>query len=106
MDVTDFAQVEDSLAPPQVKPRTAAVIGLLVVAAAIFSYLVAYCLMNALVAAEIVPHWPAGRDPRPKVFLGSMTALLAAFTMVGFFFRTISRRHFNRIEQMEEEAAA
>ena len=73
------------------------------VVAAIFSYLVAYCLVNALVAVEVMSHWSSGHDPRPRIFATSMGVLLSVFVLTGGFVRSISRRHLSRIAQMEDE---
>ena len=95
--------LEDSLVPPVKGPRTSTVLALLSVAAAIFSYLLAYCLVNALVAADVMTRWSPGRDPRPKAFLAVFVGLMALFVALGAVARWLSRRQLSRIEEMESD---
>ena len=44
-------------------PRTTTVVCMLVAAALILSYLWAYAVTNALIAAEVISRWPPGSDP-------------------------------------------
>ncbi len=76
---------------------------MLFVGAMIFSYLIAYCLINALVAAEMMARWPVGRDPRPKIFGIALVVSLGALAAIGAFARSLSRRQLSRIDQMQEE---
>jgi hypothetical protein len=84
-------------------PRTWQVLAMLAGAALLVSWLAAYGLSGALVKAELLPPFTAGRDPRglwmTELFLG----LLAAFILLGGLFRWISRRQLARIDRMMEE---
>src|SRR5438552_2230069 len=55
-------------------PRTTTVVCMLVAAALILSYLWAYAVTNALIAAEVISRWPPGSDPRPlRMCVGFIT---------------------------------
>jgi uncharacterized membrane protein YhdT len=91
-------------APADARPRTATVIGLLAVTAAIFSYLLSYAVANALVAADVVKPWQRGHDPRPKWFIISFVVLNCVFLGAGWLMRHSSARNIKEIELMEDEA--
>jgi hypothetical protein len=104
MSEVELNPAED--APPAAelaRPKTGAVVGLLAGAAIIVSYLFAYCLINALVAAEVISRWQPGHDPRPKFFMGAFVTMLALFSGVGFMARTMSRRQMTKIDEMESD---
>ncbi|HEX8912725.1 MAG TPA: hypothetical protein VF796_10235 [Humisphaera sp.] len=88
------------------KPKALVVLGMLVAAAAAFSYLSAYALVDALVAADIVHRWPPDADPRPRWLAVTFASVLAAALAAGFVFRTVSQRHLRQIDGMGDEAEA
>lgn len=94
----------DDLPPAEpARPRTLTVLGLLVGSAAIISYLAAYALTNALVAADFLSRWQPGHDPRPRRMLIGFTALLAVFGSIAGLVRWTSRRQLRSIDEMEHE---
>jgi hypothetical protein len=98
-------EVEFESAPPPQRPRTATVLGLLVGAAAILSYLGAYAMANALVAAEVVKPWPREQDPRFRWFLVGFVVLVSLFAGLGAMFRFFGSRHLKQIDEMEQTDA-
>src|SRR5262245_57281295 len=94
-----------SLPAAEPRPKNGAVFGLLAGATVIISYLFAYCLMNALVSAEVITRWKPGHDPRPKYFFFAFVTVSALFAGIGFVARTMSKRHLSRIDAMETEEA-
>jgi hypothetical protein len=98
MDHT-MMQVDDEIAP-QARWRAIPVVLLLTGAAAVFSYLGAYAVMNALEANGIVAPWPAEPDPRPHwmamAFIAQMTVFITAAMALGW----MSSRQFKRIDAM------
>ena len=98
MDGLDF----NPPTPPEARPRTISVLGLLAMAAGVFSYLWAYCLTDALVAVEMLSPLPRGEaDPRPKWFVSSWFVLMIVFMFAGYFLQQLSRRELNSIDEME-----
>jgi hypothetical protein len=95
MDVPEVEMFE----PP--RPKTATVVALLVGAALILSYLAAYAVTNALVAADVMPPWPRDRDPRPRWMGEGFFALIVLFTVIGAVVRVMSRRQLHKIDEME-----
>jgi len=83
-------------------PRTLSVVGLLVAAALIMSYLWAYAVTNALVAAEFVSRWQPDHDPRPMRMCIGFIALMTVFTFVAGIARWMSKRQLRRIDEMEQ----
>jgi hypothetical protein len=96
--------VEFESAPAPSRPKTATVLGLLAVAAAVLSYLGAYAMPKALVAAEVLKPWPANQDPRPAWFAVGFVVLIVLFCLIGFLARLSSARHLRQIERMEQES--
>jgi len=104
MSQVELNPAEDaSPASAEAKPSISVVVGLLAGAAIIASYLFAYCLINALVAADVISRWQPNHDPRPKFFLGAFVTMLALFSGVGFMARTVSRRQIKTIDEMESD---
>jgi hypothetical protein len=95
---------EDSASPTaaQPRPRTITVLGMLAAVALVFSYLGAYALANALVAADVIQAWPRESDPRPRWMLMGFVSLLGTFLLVGALFKWISRRELKQIDEMME----
>ena len=83
-------------------PRTLTVVGILIGAALIASYLWAYALTNALVAADVVSSWQPGHDPRPLRMCIGFIVMMILFTAIAFIAQWISRRQLKRIDEMEE----
>lgn len=102
MNGIELNSTDDPL-PSEARPRTGAVVGLLAGGALIISYLFAYCLVNALVAAEVISRWQPNHDPRPRFFLGAFVALLGSFSGFAFLARTVSRRQMSKIDAMESD---
>lgn len=84
--------------PP--KPKIAAVLGLLVLAALTFSYLGAYAGTNALVNAQMMPPISHEHDPRLRWALSSFVIIMALFGVVALLLRLVSRWQFQRIDKM------
>ena len=93
-------ELSDPLEPP--RPKTLTVVAMLIAAALILSYLMAYAVTNALVAAEVVSRWPPGSDPRPLRMCFGFIALMTAFTLVASLAQWMSRRQLKRIDEMEQ----
>jgi hypothetical protein len=84
-------------------PRTLTVLATLMGVALLFSWLVAYALFDALVAAEMISRASGGTDPRPRWLLGVFTGFMSVFGLAAVFFRTLSRRQLARIDEMGED---
>jgi predicted PurR-regulated permease PerM len=85
------------------KPRVLVILLMLVSAAAAFSYLSAYALTDALIAAEVIHRWPVGRDPRPRWMAIAFVTLLSAALLVAVAFRVMSHRQMREIDRMQDE---
>lgn len=85
--------------PPLPKPKTWTVLGLLALTALTFSYLGSYALYNALVAAEVMPHF-RGPDPRPRWLLTGFCILMLLFMALGECCRRLSRSELKAIDEM------
>jgi hypothetical protein len=96
MDGLEFNPVDG----PQ-RPRTTSVLGLIAIAAAVFSYLWSYCLTDALVAAEFLNPLPKDYDPRPKWLVSSWFVLMVVFMVMGYLLQKISSRQLSTIDDME-----
>ena len=90
----------DALRP---RPRTLTVIGVLVAAAAVLSYLGAYAMTDALRAADVLRPLPTSADPRPRWLLTSFVTLTLGFAMAATLFRVVGRRQLRRLDAMAEE---
>lgn len=96
---TDFA--DD--APPAGGRRTLCVLGLLVATALLFSYLGAYAVTDALIAADVMPRRPADPDLRPRLFLLGSVTLMGCFGACAIAARILSHRQLQRIDAMVDE---
>jgi hypothetical protein len=85
------------------RPKTVAVLGMLSGVALIFSYLIAYCFVNALVSAEVMAPITPDHDLRPRLLIGSFAVLMVVFVGLAGVFRWTSRRQLKRIDEMETE---
>lgn len=90
----------DTISPLQ-PPRTLTVLGLLGLTALTFSYLAAYAMTNALVAAQVIQPW-SGQDPRPRRFIVGFCVMMLIFMCLGEIFRQISKRDFKAIDEMAD----
>ena len=93
--------IQDPLSPSP--PRTFTVVGTLVGVALVASYLFAYALTNALVAADVVSRWQPGHDPRPARMCIGFVGMMVVFTIIAGVAQWMSRRQLKRIDEMEEE---
>lgn len=103
MDVDD--QTDNSAVGPP-RPRTLTVMGLLVTAAGVLSYLLSYAGADALRAAEVFHPWPPEHDPRPRWLVWCFMSLLGAFLLMGGLVRYLSHRQLRRIDRIADEEAA
>jgi len=94
---------DEGLPPPPPKSRTLLVLLMLVGAAATFSYLWAYAVPDALIAADVLRRWPEGADPRPRRMAMVFAGVLGAFLILGVVARLLSGRHLRRIDAMSDE---
>jgi hypothetical protein len=94
---------QDIIQPPQ-PPRTLVVLGLLALTALTFSYLAAYALTNALIAAQVVQPWPHDHDPRPRRLVIGFCVLMLIFMALGEVLRRLSKSQFKAIDEMAEAA--
>ncbi|MGH7213625.1 MAG: hypothetical protein ACREIT_02500 [Tepidisphaeraceae bacterium] len=90
----------DAPSPGDLRPKTRTVLGLLVGAALVLSYLGAYAMSGALVGAELLPRWKPGEDPRLKWMAAGFCSLLATFMGLGALFRWVSKKQLARIDEM------
>ena len=79
---------------------------LLLTAALLFSYLGAFALANALVSADLLEHWPAGHDPRPRWMITAFVALTGAFSIIGAWLKWTSWRQMRRLDTIANDDAA
>ena len=101
MEEMDIKALEEMERPPQPlpKPSTITVLIVLISTAAVFSYLGAYALRDALVRANLI-HPAADHDTRPFWAIVCFTAEMVLFLCVALFMRFLSWRQFRRIDQM------
>ena len=83
-------------------PKTFTVVVVLVGVALVASYLWAYAVTNALVAAEVISRWQPGHDPRPMRMCIGFISTMTGFTVIAAIAQWASRRQLKRIDQMEE----
>ena len=92
-------------APPEAKPRTVTVLGLLALTSLTLSYLGAYAVSGALVESDVVRRWPPEADPRQAWLASGFCVLLVAFCVIGCAVRFFSQRQLRQIDEMSEETA-
>jgi hypothetical protein len=85
--------------------RIGATLGLLLLTALTFSYLLAYAVTNALVSADVLSRWPAGTDPRPRRMLITFVTLVTLFGIGAAVARVYNRRRLREIDAMMDETA-
>jgi hypothetical protein len=104
MEVPDLEPASSPLAESARRPSTVVVLALLAGVALIFSYLIAYAMTNALVAAEVITRWAPTADPRPRYFAKTFFGLMGVFVMGGTIARLTTRRQMRRLEELELDA--
>jgi hypothetical protein len=75
---------------------------MLAATALVFSYLGAYALSGALIAADMLSPWSPNHDPRPRWLVVGFVSLTAAFVVVAALFKWLSRRQLREIDRMME----
>ena len=71
----------------------------------LFSYLGAFAVTNALVAADLLEKWPPGHDPRPGWMLRGFVGSLLAFGLIAAWLKW-SGRKVTRTDDLDEPEAA
>jgi hypothetical protein len=87
---------------PEQPPRTLTVLGLLALTALTFSYLGAFAVTNALVAANVMQPWSHGHDPRFRWLVTGFCVLMLVFMTAGEFLRRWGKSDFKAIDEMAE----
>jgi uncharacterized BrkB/YihY/UPF0761 family membrane protein len=83
--------------------KTLVVLGILIATAAMFSYLLAYAMTDALATAQVLPRYESGSDPRPMWMVRAFISLTFTFLAIGLLARLLSRRQLRRIDAMADE---
>ncbi len=100
---TDNFDIDSDEATAQApKPNTLAVVGLLLLAAATFSYLGAYAVTNALANAELIRPISHDHDPRLRWALTGFVMLMTLFGLIALVSRIVGRRQVRRIDRMND----
>ena len=102
MDELQESESTETETAPAGKPRTVTVLGVLALAAAIFSYLGAYAVTDALAKANVIAAVPRSPDPRLRWAAISFAILMVTSLLIGGIMRRLSLRQFRRIDQMLE----
>lgn len=97
---------EDRPPVPQSKPSTITVVMLLMSMAAVFSYLGAYALRDALIRSNMIHPTAGARDTRLFWAIAAFTGQMIAFLCIAVFMKFLSWRQFRRIDQMLEADGA
>ena len=96
---------EDEIPSPLRLTRTLIVLGLLAIAAVVFSYLGAFAVTTALVNADLLDKWPPGIDPRPRWMLMSLGYISITFCSIATFLKWTSWLQMRRLDATGEEDA-
>jgi hypothetical protein len=103
----ELGYVEEPTAPAptplQRLKKTCFAVVVLLVTAAMFSYLLAYAMTDALATAKVLPRYESGSDPRPMWLVRAFICLTCTFMAVGGLARLLSRRQLRRIDAMADE---
>ena len=103
----ELGYVEETATPAptafQRLQKTCFAVGVLLATAAMFSYLLAYAMTDALATAKVLPRYESGNDPRPMWLLRAFVCLTCTFMAVGGLARLLSRRQLRRIDAMADE---
>ena len=83
--------------------KTLVVLGVLLATAALFSYLLAYAMTDALQTAQVLPRYDSSNDPRPIWMMRAFISLTFTFLAIGLLARLLSRRQLRRIDAMADE---
>ncbi len=106
----ELGYVEESPTPEptafQRLVKTLVVLGVLLATAAMFSYLLAYAMTDALATAKVLPRYQSDNDPRPMWMVLPFVCLTCTFMAVGGLARLLSRRQLRRIDAMADEEPA
>jgi hypothetical protein len=94
--------LHDDIPPPPPRPRTMTVVAWLMSAAMLISWLAAYALPNALVAAELMSPWTAGADPRPWWLVCGFILMTTVFGGLFALFRWTSQRQFHKLGELAD----
>src|SRR4051794_14675720 len=96
--------LRDDLPPEfsQPAPKTLNVLALLVCAAGVFSYLGAYALTNALVAAGLMEKWPADHDPRSRWMVLIFAGVAAFFLLIASYFKYTNWRQKRQMAKLAD----
>ena len=83
---------EEAVESPQSpRPRALTLAALLGGISLVFSYLGAFAVTNALVAADLIEKWPPGTDPRPRWMLRGFVGSVIAFAAIAALLKFSSR---------------
>jgi hypothetical protein len=88
--------------PFQRLKKTVFAVGVLLATAAMFSYLLAYAMTDALATAQVLPRYESSNDPRPMWMVRAFICLTCTFMAVGGLARLLSRRQLRRIDAMAD----
>jgi TRAP-type mannitol/chloroaromatic compound transport system permease small subunit len=103
----ELGYVEETAAPAptafQRLQKTCFALGVLLVTAGMFSYLLAYAMTDALATAQVLPRYQSDNDPRPMWMVRAFVCLTCTFMAVGGLARLLSRRQLRRIDAMADE---
>lgn len=92
--------------PAEPRQGTAAVVSLLVIAAAVFSYLWAYPMTDALAKVSMIRPIDPDRDPRLRWALTGFVAIMTGFAVIAAVLRHLSRRQLRSIDRMNDADGA
>jgi hypothetical protein len=93
---------EDAVDSPQSpRPRALTLAALLGGVSLVFSYLGAFAVTNALVAADLIEKWSPGHDPRPAWMLRGFVGSLVGFALIAGLLRW-SGRNAHRAEDTDD----
>ena len=84
------------------RARSLAPVVVLLVAAAVFSYLACFAIPAALVSSELMHPWPADADPRPRWMLETFCWIMGISLTLGGLVRFLSWRQCRRIDAMAD----
>lgn len=94
---------DGEFATPPRGSGTLTVLGLLVTAALLFSYLGAYKVSAALVSADLLAPWPPSADPRPKWLVIGFLVVICTCSGVGVIMRIASCRSLRDIDRIAND---